>query len=167
MNQYDSLGYFVIICMIAICAYVYYDNESFQLKCIISTVDGNKYCVRERKKLQHAADLLAKVSKHKNKALMNDFNYESEGKRLCGDRRVIELCHKYQKEELKRINYSPSDPIWMNAVLTEKRDGIEMVECACFNGKLQEFFIRNKEINIIPKKWGTTIYSRLLRRRFR
>lgn len=81
MNHYDALGYFVIICMIAICAYVYCDNESFQLKCIISTVDGNKYCVRERKKLQHAADLLAKVSKNckslvdyvKNKHPDNDF----------------------------------------------------------------------------------------------
>jgi len=81
MNQYDTLGYFVIICMIAICAYVYYDNESFQLKCIISTVDGNKYCVRDRKKLQNAADLLAKVSNNcknlvdyiKNKHMDNEF----------------------------------------------------------------------------------------------
>ena len=34
----------------------------FQLKCIVSTVDGNKYCVREREKLQEAADLLASVT---------------------------------------------------------------------------------------------------------
>jgi hypothetical protein len=33
-----------------------------QLKCIISDVDGNKYCVRERKKLNEAADHLAEVS---------------------------------------------------------------------------------------------------------
>ena len=34
----------------------------FHLKCIISDVDGNKYCVRERDKIQLAADLLARVT---------------------------------------------------------------------------------------------------------
>ena len=62
MNNVDTLGYFVVIVMIALCVYVYCDTDSFQLKCIVSTVDGNKYCVRDRKKLQQAADLLAKVS---------------------------------------------------------------------------------------------------------
>ena len=33
-----------------------------QLKCIVSSVDGNTYCVRERRKLQEAADLLAKAT---------------------------------------------------------------------------------------------------------
>lgn len=62
MDNTDTLGYFVILSMILLTAYVYYEKESFQLKCIVSTVDGNKYCVRDRKKLQHAADLLAKVT---------------------------------------------------------------------------------------------------------
>jgi predicted metal-dependent hydrolase len=34
----------------------------FQLKCIVSDIDGNKYCVRERDKIQLVADLLAKVT---------------------------------------------------------------------------------------------------------
>jgi hypothetical protein len=42
---------------------MYFDSDSFQLKCIVSTVDGNKYCVRERAKIQEAADLLATVTK--------------------------------------------------------------------------------------------------------
>jgi hypothetical protein len=41
---------------------MYYDSDAFQLKCIVSTVDGNKYCVRERDNVQKAADLLAKVT---------------------------------------------------------------------------------------------------------
>jgi predicted metal-dependent hydrolase len=41
---------------------MYYDSDSFQLKCVVSTVDGNKYCVRERANLKNAADLLAKVT---------------------------------------------------------------------------------------------------------
>jgi len=46
---------------------MYWDSDAFQLKCIVSTVDGNKYCVRDRSKLQDAADLLAKITdKSKN-----------------------------------------------------------------------------------------------------
>jgi hypothetical protein len=41
---------------------MYLESDAFQLKCIVSTVDGNKYCVRERAKLQEAADLLAKIT---------------------------------------------------------------------------------------------------------
>ena len=37
------------------------------LKCITSSVDGNKYCVRERLKLEMAADLLAKVTQKMKK----------------------------------------------------------------------------------------------------
>ena len=36
--------------------------EGFDLKCIVSTVDGNKYCVRDREKLDKAVDLLATVT---------------------------------------------------------------------------------------------------------
>ena len=63
MDKYDSLGYFIIGFVLVICIYIYFDNsDSFQLKCIVSHVDGNKYCVRERAKLQAAVDLLATVT---------------------------------------------------------------------------------------------------------
>ena len=63
MNNYDILGYIVIIAILSLCLYLYFDGlGSFDLKCIVSNVDGNQYCVRERKKLQEAADLLAKVT---------------------------------------------------------------------------------------------------------
>ena len=38
---------------------LYMDSDLFQLKCNISKVDGNSYCVRERAKQQEAIDLLA------------------------------------------------------------------------------------------------------------
>lgn len=62
MEKIDILGYILIIFVIGICAIMYFDTDSFQLKCIVSTVDGNKYCVRERAKVQEAADLLARVT---------------------------------------------------------------------------------------------------------
>lgn len=70
MDTFDILGYFIIGCVIAICIYIYIDGwDSFQLKCIVSTIDGNKYCVREREKLKIAVDLLANVTE-KCKALV-------------------------------------------------------------------------------------------------
>ncbi len=45
-----------------ICYKLYYDSDMFQLKCIVSTVDGDKYCVRERDNIQSAVDLLAKTT---------------------------------------------------------------------------------------------------------
>lgn len=46
-----------------ICLKVYYESDAYNLKCIISSVDGNTYCVRERMKLELAADLLASVTR--------------------------------------------------------------------------------------------------------
>jgi hypothetical protein len=54
--------YVILAFVLAICIYIYYNSDTFQLKCIISTVDGNKYCVRDREKLQDAADMLARIT---------------------------------------------------------------------------------------------------------
>ena len=62
MKKIDILGYIVIGGVFMACGYMYYLREGFQLKCIVSTIDGNKYCVREREKIQEAADLLASVT---------------------------------------------------------------------------------------------------------
>ena len=62
MDKVDILGYILIFGILITCAYIYFDTDSFQLKCIVSTVDGNKYCVRERENIQAAADLLARVT---------------------------------------------------------------------------------------------------------
>ena len=48
--------------LLFICYKLYYDSDMFQLTCIVSTVDGDKYCVRERENLQPAVDLLANTS---------------------------------------------------------------------------------------------------------
>lgn len=62
MNKDDILGYVMIIFILIISYKLYIDSDYFQLKCIVSTVDGDKYCVRERKNLQQASDLLANIT---------------------------------------------------------------------------------------------------------
>jgi hypothetical protein len=62
MTGMQILGYLFIILIIILCLRIYYESDSFQLKCIISGVDGNKYCVRDRNKVKPAANLLATVT---------------------------------------------------------------------------------------------------------
>jgi len=90
--QLDIFGYIFIFFIIVICLKIYNESDAFGLKCIISDVDGEKYCVRERSKLQLAADLLAKVTEKMQKLV----NY---------------VANKYpNNEDVKRLvkNFNPS-----------------------------------------------------------
>jgi hypothetical protein len=59
----DSLFICMMVGLVLFIGYkLYYDSDLFQLKCVVSTVDGDKYCVRERDNLQPAVDLLATTS---------------------------------------------------------------------------------------------------------
>lgn len=63
MNTIDLFGYIIIGGLLIVCIYIYLKNrDSFDLKCVVSTVNGDKYCVRERSNVQSAADLLAKTT---------------------------------------------------------------------------------------------------------
>lgn len=58
----DSFTYVLVGFVCFVMFYMYFRDSDFQLKCVVSSVDGNQYCVREREKLQEAADLLASVT---------------------------------------------------------------------------------------------------------
>lgn len=65
MSLFDKesiLFYIIIGFVLLVCLKMYYESETHNLKCIISDVDGERYCVRERAKLELAADLLANVT---------------------------------------------------------------------------------------------------------
>ena len=59
----NIIGYAIILLIVVICLRVYKESDFLNLKCIISSVDGKKYCVRERNKLELAADRLANANK--------------------------------------------------------------------------------------------------------
>ena len=54
--------FILLVLIILLCIKIYSESDYANLKCIISNLDGNTYCVRERAKLELAADRLAKVS---------------------------------------------------------------------------------------------------------
>jgi len=62
IQKNSVLFYVIIFFIIFICLKIYSESDVFNLKCIVSTVDGNKYCVREREKINDAANLLATVT---------------------------------------------------------------------------------------------------------
>jgi hypothetical protein len=65
MSLFDKesiLFYVMVGFVLLVCLKMYYESETHNLKCIISDVDGERYCVRERAKLELAADLLANVT---------------------------------------------------------------------------------------------------------
>jgi len=66
----NILCYVIIGFILVVCLRIYYESENYNLKCIISSVDGNKYCVRDRGILNEAADLLAQVTQ-KMKEIVN------------------------------------------------------------------------------------------------
>lgn len=57
----------LVVFIIIIGFKLYFDSDTFNLRCIISDVNGNKYCVRDRSKLELAADRLAHVNNNLNK----------------------------------------------------------------------------------------------------
>jgi len=59
----DIFCYVVLICIIALSVKMYSESDAYNLKCVISDVDGNTYCVRDQENLDKAADLLANVTK--------------------------------------------------------------------------------------------------------
>jgi hypothetical protein len=63
MDKYSIFFYIFLGFVLLLCLRIYYDSDAFNLKCIIASKDGNRYCVREREKLELAADLLATVTK--------------------------------------------------------------------------------------------------------
>ena len=65
--EINTIGYILSALIIIICMKIYFSSDMSNLKCITSNVDGNTYCVRERLKLEMAADLLATVTQKMKK----------------------------------------------------------------------------------------------------
>jgi hypothetical protein len=94
MSNMQILGYIFIIFILILCLRIYYDSDAFQLKCIISGVDGNRYCVRDRNKVKPAADLLATVTT-KCKDLVNYVN-----EKYPNDPRVKRLVNGFNPKKI-------------------------------------------------------------------
>lgn len=62
MEKHNIFFYIFLGVVLLCCLRIYYESDAYNLKCIIASKDGNRYCVRERDKLELAANLLASVT---------------------------------------------------------------------------------------------------------
>ena len=87
---------FYIICGIILFLFIrtYYISENFNLKCVISSVDGKKYCVRDRVMLKEAVNLLAEAV-NKMKRLV-----EYVSKEYPNDEDVIRLKKNFNPNKI-------------------------------------------------------------------
>ena len=90
----NILGCLVVIFIAILCVKIYLESDAYNLKCIISSVDGNKYCVRERKRMEEAADLLAEVTRN-CKMLVYYM-----GQKYPDDERVIRLVEGFNPQKI-------------------------------------------------------------------
>ena len=110
-------GYALIVLLLYVCLKVYQDSDMFNLKCIISGVDGKKYCVRDRSKLELAADRLAVVNQKMSK--------------------LVEHCYKTYptRENIKRLKKGYNPKKIMETLPTSEYT-------AYSENKLIEFFLK-------------------------
>ena len=54
--------YVLVAIVVGLSVKMFLESDTYNLKCIVSTVDGEKYCVREKEDLEKSADLLASVA---------------------------------------------------------------------------------------------------------
>lgn len=62
MEKHSTFFYIFLGFVLLLCLVIYYQSDAYDLKCIIASSDGNRYCVRERQKMELAANLLADVT---------------------------------------------------------------------------------------------------------
>lgn len=123
------LFYVVILFIIGISLKIYLDSEQFNLKCIISSLDGNKYCVRDRKDLEKTADLLAKVT-NKLKTLVEDMKEKMPNDPMV-ERIFINFNPKNISETLPtsvHTAYSENKGEKMAFCLTRKKNGKKLID---------------------------------------
>ena len=56
------MKYIIIGCIVFVLVLFYMNSDTFNLKCVISHRDGNKYCVRDSDRIQESVELLAEAT---------------------------------------------------------------------------------------------------------
>lgn len=94
MDYDDIFGYLIIVMILFISYKIYSESDIFHLTCVISTVDGDKYCVRERNNITAAADLLATATNNMKELVAYVEKKHPE------DARIKRLVQKFNPEKI-------------------------------------------------------------------
>ena len=125
----ECLEYVLCFFVMVVLTTFYLNSDTFQLKCVISKVDGNTYCVRDNAYVKQSADLLAEVTLRMKKLVQHmkeKYSNRSDVQRLIENfnpSRIVEtlptslhtaysedkgkkiaFCLQKHKEDMKRID---------------------------------------------------------------
>jgi len=129
MDKESILIYVLIAFVVIIGLKIYSESDAYNLKCIISDVDGETYCVRERSKMELAANLLAKVTQN-----MKDL-VEYCGKKFPDDERIHRLVQKFNPKKVSETlptseytAYSENKGEKLAFCLDKKKGGSKLID---------------------------------------
>ena len=152
----DTLIVIMILFIIIIAYRIYLSSDSFQLKCIIASVDGERYCVRERSMQKEAANHLALVNKNMKKLASH-----------CQDKfpekeNVVRLVEGFNPKQIVEIlptsqytAYSENKGEKLAFCLNKKKDGDNLIDMntLTFVAIHEMSHIATKEIGHTPTFW--------------
>jgi len=113
MNE-SILVYVIVGFIILVCLKIYSESDVYNLKCVISGVDGNRYCVRDREKINDAVDLLAQVTAKCNELVIfvKEKYPDHEGvKRLVGGYNPKKISETLPNSELTAYSENKGEKI--------------------------------------------------------
>lgn len=129
IDKQSILLYVIITFVIFVGLKIYSESDAYNLKCIISDVDGERYCVRERSKMSLAADLLATVTQ-KMKDLV-----AYTAKQYPDDERVHRLVQKFNPTKIsetlptsEHTAYSENKGEKLAFCLNKEKDGSKLID---------------------------------------
>jgi len=129
MDKHSIFFYIFLFIILFFCLRIYYESDAFNLKCIIASKDGNRYCVREREKLELAANLLAEVTQKMKDmvAYMNKTHPE--------DPRTIRLVKGFNPKKISETlptsdltAYSENKGAKLAFCLNKTKDGNKLID---------------------------------------
>jgi hypothetical protein len=129
LDKDSILLYIIIAFVLLVCLKVYIESDAYNLKCIISDVDGERYCVREREKIQLAANLLSNVTKN----LKDLVTYCA--KKYPSDEKVIRMVQKFNPTKISETlptseytAYSENKGEKLAFCLNKKKNGTKLID---------------------------------------
>ena len=91
----NMFGFIIMLFIFLIALKMYYDSDEFNLRCIVSTIDGKKYCVRERNNIQNASNLLVRTTEKL------EYLVENVGQRYPDRENVQKLVKNFNPTTIK------------------------------------------------------------------
>lgn len=125
----NILFYLVVFLSLFIALKIYKDSDEFKLKCVISDVNGKRYCVRDKENLDESADLLAKITD--KLVLLVDHVYEKYPDRENVKRMKQKFNPKKIRETLPTSEYtaySENKGEKIAFCLNKKKGGKELID---------------------------------------